>query len=62
MKLSEGLKAGAVLTEAQRQLPGATPHAGGEIDELLHHRAQPTALGRVADRGIRSSTVGGVTL
>ena len=44
VKLSEGLKAGAVVAEAQRQLPGATHHAGGEIDELLHHRTQPLVL------------------
>jgi hypothetical protein len=35
-----------VVAEAQGQLPCATHHAGGEIDELLHHHAQPPALGQ----------------
>ena len=52
VKLSERFKAGAVVAEAQGQLPCAAHHAGGEIDKLLHHTAQPPALGRMADRGV----------
>jgi len=61
VKLSEGLEARAVVAEAQGQLTGATHHAGGEIDELLHNRTQPLVLVAwlPAYQSIKSVCVGG---
>ena len=40
VKQPKGRIAGTVVAEAQRQLSPAAHQAGGEIDQLLHHRAQ----------------------
>ena len=40
----------AMRTEAQPELPGVADELRRQRDQLLHHRAHPPALGRMAHR------------
>ena len=43
-----------VAREIQRQLPSALDDAGCHIDQFLHHRLEPPALGLVTHRCVRA--------